>query len=157
MTNPTITEKTAEPNTFDRTVADMKQGVDYATKAQADASEKTLKAAKDFAAFNQASLDAFIQASKIFGAGSQDLFHQATASGQAAFAEILSGFRALVTVKSIKDRIELQASLSRASATWAVSESTRFAQAGIALIEKASAPLTARATAAAETFAALKA
>jgi hypothetical protein len=59
-------------------------------------------------------------------------------------------------VKSIKERIELQASLTRASAAWAVSESTRFAQAGIALIEKASAPPTARATATAETFAVLK-
>jgi hypothetical protein len=153
----TTASKTAEPNTFDRTVTDLKQGADYATKTQAEASEKAVKAAKDFVAFNQASLDAFTQATKILAAGSQDLSRQAAASSQAAFAEILSGFRALVTAKSVKEGIELQASLSRASATWAVSEGTRFAQASIALVEKASAPLTARATAAAETFAALKA
>jgi hypothetical protein len=154
MPNATFIEKTAEANTFDRTVADLKQGVDYATKAQADASEK---AAKNVVAFNRASLDAFTQSTKIFAAGLQDLLHQAAASSQAAFTEILSGFRTLITAKSIKERIELQASLTRASATWAVSESTRFVQASIALIEKASAPLTASAAAVAETFAALKA
>jgi hypothetical protein len=138
------------------TVADLKQGAEYATKAQADVSEQVIKAAKDFVAFNQASLDAFTQASKILTSEAQDLSRQAVASSQAAFAEILSGFRALVTAKSLEESIELQASLARASATWAVSEGTRFAQASIALVEKASVPLTARATAAAEAFAVLK-
>ena len=39
------------------------------------------------------------------------------ASGQSAFAEVLSGFRALVTAKTIKERLDLQASLARVSAT----------------------------------------
>jgi hypothetical protein len=148
---------TATINTFDRTVADLKQGVEYATKARTDISEKTVKAAQDFVAFNQVSLDALAQAGKILATESQDLSRQAVASGQAAFAEVLSGFRALVAAKSVKEGIELQASLTRAAATRAVSEGTRFAQASIALVEKSSAPLIARATAAAETFAALKA
>jgi hypothetical protein len=153
MTTDTITVKTTEPNTFDRTVADLKQGVDYSTKA----SEKTIRAAKDFVAFNQASLEASTQASKIFATEARDLSRQAVACNQAAFDEILSGFRALVGAKSIKENIELQASLTRAAATWTVSEGTRLAQASIALVEKASAPLIACATAGAETFSALKA
>jgi hypothetical protein len=105
MTTDTITVKTTEPNTFDRTVADLKQGVDYSTKA----SEKTIRAAKDFVAFNQASLEASTQASKIFATEARDLSRQAVACNQAAFDEILSGFRALVGAKSIKENIELQA------------------------------------------------
>jgi hypothetical protein len=157
MTTDTITVKTTEPNTFDRTVADLKQGVEYSTKAHAEASEKTIKAAKDFVAFNQASLEAVTQASKIVATEARDLSRQAVASNQAAFDEVLSGFRALVAAKSIKENIELQASLTRAAATWTVSEGTRLAQASIALVEKASAPLIACATAGAETFSALKA
>jgi hypothetical protein len=157
MTTDTITAKTIEPNTFDRTVAELKQGVEFSTKANAEASEKTINAAKDFVAFNQASLEALTQASKIFAAEAQDLARQAIASNQAAFDEILSGVRALVAAKSVKENIELQASLSRAAATWTVTEGSRFAQASIALVEKASAPLIARATAAAETISALKA
>jgi hypothetical protein len=147
--------KTAEPTTFDRTVAELKQGVTYATKAQAAASEKAVKAAKDFVAFNQASVDAFTEAGKIFAAGAQDLSRQAATSGQAAIAEMLSGLRALVSVKSVKESLELQASLTRASANWAVSAGNRFAQANVDLVDKASAPLIARATAAAEAFATL--
>ncbi len=157
MTTDTITAKTIEPNTFDRTVADLKHGVEYSTKAHAEASEKTIKAAKDFVAFNQASLEAFTEASKIFAAEAQDLSRQAVASNQAAFDEILSGLRALVAAKSVKENIELHVSLTRAAATRTVSEGTRFAQASIALVDKASAPLVARATAAVETIAALKA
>jgi hypothetical protein len=153
----TIASKTAEPNTFDRTVADLKQGVNYATAEQAKASEKALKTAKDLVAFNLASLEAFTEATKLLAAGSKELSLQVASSSQAAFAEVLTGFRSIVTAKSVKEGIELQASLTRASAARAVSEGTRFAQASVTLIEKASAPLTARAVAAAETFAALKA
>jgi hypothetical protein len=153
MTTETITA----PNTFDRTIADLKQGVEYSTKAHAEASEKAIKVAKDLVAFNQASLEAFTAASKILADEAQALSRQAVAANQAAFDEILSGFRALVAAKSLKENIELQASLTRAAATWTVSEGTRFAQASIALVEKASAPLVARAAAAAETISALKA
>jgi hypothetical protein len=62
-----------------------------------------------------------------------------------------------VAAKTLKEGIELQASLARTSAHWAVSEGSRFAQAGIDLAEKASAPLTARAALAAETLTPLKA
>jgi hypothetical protein len=145
--------KTVEP----RTALDLKQGVAYATAATAEASEKAMKTAKDFAAFNQASLEAIAQAGKILTTGSQDLLRQMAVSTQSAFAEVISGFQAIASAKSVAERLELQASLARASATRAVTESSRLAQASIELADKASAPLTARAALAAETFAALKA
>jgi hypothetical protein len=143
----TTATKTAQPSALD-----LKQGVAYATAATADASEKAIKAAKDFAAFNQASMKAFTQAGQILTAGTQDLFRQ-----MAAFAETMSAFQALASAKSVKEGLELQASLASTSATRAMSEGSRFAQASIDLVRKASAPLTARAALAAETFSALKA
>jgi hypothetical protein len=175
----TTAPEAAEPHTFDDPVADLKQGTTAAKTAElpavdstvteqkpsaavttavpAEVIEKVAKTAKDFAAFNQGSLAAFTQASQTLATGSQDLFRQMVASSQAAFVEALSGFRALATAKTFKERLELQASLTRASAVWAVSEGSRFTQAGFDLAEKASAPLTARAVLAAETFSALKA
>ena len=76
----TTATKTAQPSALD-----LKQGVAYATAATADASEKAINAAKDFAAFNQASMKAFTQAGQILTAGTQDLFRQMAASSQSAF------------------------------------------------------------------------
>jgi hypothetical protein len=148
----TTATKTAQPN-----VLDLKQGVAYATAATAEASEKAINSAKDFAAFNQASLKAFAQAGQILTAGSQDLFRQMAASTQSAFAEAMSGFQALASATTVKERVELQASLTRTSASRAVSEGSRFAQASIELLQRASAPLTDSAALAAETFAVMKA
>lgn len=148
----TTATKTAQPSALD-----LKQGVAYATAATADASEKAINAAKDFAAFNQASMKAFTQAGQILTAGTQDLFRQMAASSQSAFAETMSVFQALASAKSVKEGLELQASLASTSATRVMSEGSRFVQASIDLVQKASAPLTARAALAAETFSALKA
>ena len=148
--------KTVETNTFDRTVAELKHGVANATQAQAEVSEKAVKAAKDFAAFNKASLEAFTNSGKILVSGSMELYSQVAKSNEAVLTETLSGYRALMAAKSAKEGIELQASLTRAAAARAVSESTRLAQATLALAEKVAAPLTAHAAYTAETYASLK-
>jgi hypothetical protein len=136
---------------------DLKQGVAYATAATAEVSEKAIKSATDFAAFNQASLKAVAQAGQILTTGSQDLFRQMAMSTQAAFAEAMAGFQALASTKTVKESVELQASLARTCASRAVSEGSRLAQAGVELLQRASAPLTDSAALAAETFATLKA
>ncbi len=148
----TTAQMTADPFAFSRTIADLRQGAASAATAQAQVSEKAVNAAKDFATFNQGTLEAVTQAYQILAAGSQDLFRQMVQSSQTAFTEAASGFYALVTAKTVKERLELQASLARTAAYRAVSESSRFAQASLDLAEKASAPLTARAVAATETF-----
>ena len=136
---------------------DLKQGVAYATAATAEASEKAIKSATDFAAYNQASLKALAQAGQILTTGSQDLFRQMAMSTQSAFAEAMSGFQALASATTVKERVELQASFARTSASRAVSEGSRFAQASVELLQRASAPLTDSAARAADTFAMLKA
>jgi hypothetical protein len=151
MSITTAPKITAKPSALD-----LNQGVPYATAAGAEASEKAVKAAKDFVALNQASLRAIAQAGQILTAGSQDLIRQMAASSQSAFAEAMSGFQALARARTLQETFELQASLARTSAAWAMSEGSRFAQASKDLIQKASAPLAASAATAAETFAALR-
>ena len=55
----------------------------------------------------------------------------------------------MASATTVKERIELQTMLFRTSATWAVSESSRFTYASPDLTESASAPLKARVVAAA--------
>jgi len=153
----TIGQISSATHSFDQTVTNLKQGMDSAKTVQAELSGQVARSAKSFADFNQASAAAFVQAGQILATGSQDLFRQAAEANRLAFAETLAGIRAVAGAKTAKDRIELQANLFRTSAIWAVSESSRLARASIDLAESASAPLTARAAAAAEAVAALKA
>ena len=124
---------TSDPFSFSRTIADLKQG---AATAQAQASEKAMNTAKDLATFNQGTLEAVTQACQTLAAGSQDLFRQMAQSSQAAFTEAASGLRALATAKTVKEQLELQASLARTAAHRAVSEGSRFAQASLDLAER---------------------
>jgi len=109
-------------------------------------------AVKGFATLNQGSLDAVTQASQILATGSLDLFRKMIASSQSAYAEALSGWRALASARTVKEQIEAQTSLVRSSTTWAITEGGRFTKASLDLAEKASSPLIARASRAAEMF-----
>ena len=153
----TTAQISRDAHPFDRIIADLKQGIDSTKTLQAEVSGKVVGTAKNVATFNQASFAASVQAGQILAAGSQDLFRQTVESTQSAFTEILAGVSAVADAKTVKERIELQTSLVRASAIRALSESSRFARASIDLTETASAPLKARAVVAAEAMAAGKA
>ena len=142
---------------FDRNIANLQKGVDAAKTLQAETSSYIERSAQSFVAHHQSSVAAFVQACQVLATGSQDLFRQAAEANRLAFTETLAGIRAVAGAKTHKDRIELQANLFRTSAIWAVSESSRFARASIDLTESVSAPLTARAIAAAEAMTAPKA
>ena len=142
----------AAAQSFDNTVADLKNGVASATVAYGALSEKATKTATDLTAFNRGTLEAVAQASQILAAESQDLFRQVAEASQAAFTESLNNVRAIASAKTLKQRLELQANFVRTSAISAISEGSRFARAGVDLAEKVSAPIATRAYVAAETF-----
>jgi hypothetical protein len=142
-------EGTAD-NGFQRAVADIKHNVEAATAAQTKASERVIKTGKEFTAFSQGLVEAYVQAGQIYANGAQELFRQMAQSSQNVFLESLNGFRAFATAKTAKERIELQATFARSSAVWAVSETSRFAHASIELAEKVAQPITAKAIVAAE-------
>jgi hypothetical protein len=73
-------------------------------------------------------------------------------SSQAATTETLSNFRAVLSAKTVKQQLEMQATFARTAAIHAVDETSRFARAYIDLTEKVLAPLAARAYLAADKF-----
>ena len=134
----------ADAFSFDRTIADMKQGVDAATSAQSDMTQKATQAGKDLVAFAQGNVEAVAQASQVFAAGSQDLVRAMMEAGQAIMQEALGNMRAAATAKTPKAAIELQTNFIRSSAIQVITESARIAQSGVDLAERVSAPLVAR-------------
>ena len=145
---------------IDQTVAALKDGVAQATagfeKTQAkvkEGVEKAIRTAEEVAQFNQGNIEAFVKSGQIWAAGVQDISKQIAASSQASFEEAVSTFKALTSVKSLKEALELQAKLARSSVEKAVADTSRLTDASIKLTEQVLAPLTARVTLAVEKFA----
>jgi phasin family protein len=103
--------------------------------------------------FSQGNLEAVLKSGQIWAAGVQDLSKQVAASAQASFEETVSTFKALTSVKSLKDALDLQASLARTTLEKTLAESGKLTDASFKLTEQAIAPITARVTLAVEKFA----
>jgi phasin family protein len=158
-TDATQASAEAAAKGFDQTVASLKDGVAQATAgfAQTQAQvkegmEKAMKTAEEMVAFGQGNLEAFTKSGQIWAAGVQDISKQFAATAQASFDETLSLFKAFGTVKSLKDAVELQSSLTRTSLEKAVAETTKLTDASLKLTEQALAPISARVTLAIEKF-----
>jgi phasin family protein len=111
-----------------------------------------MKSTEDFVAFGKGNLEAFTKSGQIWAAGMQDLTKQFAVTAKASFDESVATFKALSTVKSVKEAIDLQSVYGKAVLAKAMAESNKLADASIKLTEQAMAPLTARVTVAVETF-----
>ncbi len=127
---------------FSETQAKVKEGM-----------EKAMKTAEELMAFSQGNVEAMVKSGQIWAAGVQDISKQMAATAQASFDETMATFKALTSVKSLKDAIDLQASLARATLEKTLSESGKLTDASFKLTEQALAPITARVTLAVEKFA----
>jgi phasin family protein len=103
--------------------------------------------------FSQGNLEALLKSGQIWAAGVQDLSKQVAATAQASFDETMSTFKAMTSVKSLKDAMDLQASLARATMEKTLAESGKLTDASFKLTEQAIAPITARVSLAVEKFA----
>jgi phasin family protein len=146
-------EATQPPETvFEATPAGPSAGLEQ-TQAKMKANmDKTIKAAEELVAFGQGNLEAWAKASQIWVAGVQDLTRTVAATAQAQLDETLATVKALAAAKSLKEAVELQTTLARASVEKAVAETGKLTDAGLKLAEQAWAPLTARASLAVEKF-----
>jgi phasin family protein len=124
---------------YEATQAKMKQGM-----------EKAMKTAEELVAFSQGNVEAMMKSSQIWATGMQDLSKHVAAAAQATMEESMSTFKALTSVKSLKDAFELQAAFARAALEKTMTESGKLTDASFRLTEQALAPITARVTVAVE-------
>lgn len=115
--------------------------------------EKAMKTAEELVAFGQGNVEAFMKSGQIWAAGVQDLSKHVAATAQANFDETMNTFKAMSSIKSLKDAFELQAGLARSTMEKTLAESGRLTDASLKLTEQTLAPITARVTLAVEKFA----
>lgn len=144
---------------FDQTVSALKDSMSGAvagfekTQAEVKANmEKAMRTAEEFMTFGQGNVEAVMRSGRIWAEGMQDLGKSFAATAQAQFDQTMSTFKALAGVKSLKEAIDLQATLARSSVETAVNETSRFTDASLKLAEQAFAPISQRVTLAAEKF-----
>ena len=144
---------------YDKTVSAMKEGMTGAVagfeKTQAEVKskmEKAIKTAEDMVSFGQGNVEAVMKSGQIWAAGVQDLGKTFAATAQAHMDQTVATFKALTSVKSLKEALELQSNLARSSVESAVAETGKLTDASMKLAEQAIAPITARVTLAVEKF-----
>jgi len=112
--------------------------------------EKMMKTAEEMVSFSQGNLEAFAKSSQIWAAGVQDLGKSVAA--QAQMEQTVATMKALAGVKSLKEAIDLQSNLARASVEKVMAETGKITDASLKLAEQTMAPITARVTLAMEKF-----
>jgi len=159
--SPALADRTAEAATkgFEATVTGLKDGMSRAAAGIADTQakvkesmEKAMKTAEELVTFGQGNLEAMVKCGQLWAAGVQDIGKQMAASAQASFEDTVSTFKAMSSVKSLKDAFDLQASLARSTMEKTLAESGKLTDASMKLTEQALAPLTARFSLAMEKF-----
>jgi phasin family protein len=123
------------------TQTDLKTGV-----------KRTMKTAEQFVSFGQGNLEAFIKSSQVLATGLTDLSKHMAAHAQSAMDETAATMKAMTGVKSVKEAIELQTAFTKSYFEKTVAETSKLTEHSIKLAEAAYAPITARVTAAVETF-----
>jgi len=111
-----------------------------------------MKTAEQFVTFGQGNVEALVKSSQIVATGLQDISKQIAANAQATMDETLSTMRALTTVRSIREAMDLQASLARSTFEKAVSQTGQITESSFKLAEQAMEPITHRVTLAVESF-----
>jgi phasin family protein len=149
----------AENKGFDKTLVAMKEGMERAAKGLETSQvkikeqmEKAMKTAEEVLVFSQGNMEALMKASQIYASGFQDISKHFAACGKSSLEETVAFTKSLMSVKSVREAVELQTGFTKSSIEKAVSETSRLTDASVKLAEQASAPITARFTLAVETF-----
>jgi len=114
--------------------------------------ETMINGTENLIAFSKGNLEAFAKSGQIWASGVQELTTQFAAAAKVSFDESIATFKALGTVKSVKEAIDLQSGFARTAFEKVIADSNKIADASMKLTEQTLAPLTARVTAAVETF-----
>ena len=111
-----------------------------------------MQTAEQLVNFGQGNVEALVKSSQIFATGMQDLSKLMAASAQATMDEAMSAFRAMTSVRSLKDAADLQASLARSAVEKALTQSGQVAETTFKVAEQAFAPISSRMAVAVQSF-----
>lgn len=149
----------AATSRFNQSVDAMQDGATSAmaglekTRTEAKGNmDKVMKSAEEMVSFSQGNVEAIVKSGQIWAAGVQDLSKAFAATAQAQMDAAMAAMKALSSVKSLKDAVELHTNATRNSVETVMAETGKLTDASMKLAEQAMAPIAARVTLAAEKF-----
>jgi phasin family protein len=111
-----------------------------------------MKTAEEFVSFGHGNVEALVKSGQIVATGLQDISKLMAASAQASMDEAMNTFRALTSVRSFKEAIDLQAMLARSTVEKTLTQTGQVAETSFKLAEQAIAPIASRMSLAAQSF-----
>lgn len=124
------------------------------TKDQVEkASQQMLKSYDEMTAFNKQNVDAVIQSGTIVAKGVETLGKAVASFTQTSIEQSVATGKALLTVKSMRDLVDLQSAFAKSAFDAFMAESTRMSEMSVKVANEALAPINARVNATVEKFA----
>jgi len=114
------------------------------------AAGKAGEIARSVAGVQRSAIETVVKAGQIYGEGLQGLATHAVEVNRVQFEDTLAHFRALASVKGVKEALELQAKFARATASRALTEGSAFVEDYLKVTNEALAPVTTKVREAAE-------
>jgi phasin family protein len=166
----TRTTKTASPRTAAETAGTAAQGAGEAQavgldmlargRAQAEAMKEQVensgqaffKAYGDLTAFGQANAEALFRSGSIVAKGAEEMGKEVIAFTQASLESGVATGKAMMSVKTLRELVDLQTEYARNSFGGMVAESTRLSEMSVKVANEALEPIGARVNAAVEKF-----
>jgi phasin family protein len=119
-----------------------------ATKVMAHMTKTT----EQVASFSQGNVEAIMRSGQVWAAGCQAISKTIASTAQAHLDQTMSLWKALISVRSLKEAMELQASLPHTSFETAFAEAGKLTDASTKLVKETMAPITEHITLSAEKF-----
>jgi hypothetical protein len=110
------------------------------------------KTIEQMASFSQGNVEAIMKSGQIWVAGSQAISKTMATTAQAHLDQTMSTWKALITVKSLREAMDLRASLTHAPFETAFAEAGKLTDASMRLAEQTMTPIVERFRLAAEKF-----
>ena len=109
-----------------------------------------MKTSQEIVAFGQGNVEAVMKSGQILATGWQDLTRQMTSAAQASMDDAMAAFRAMAGIRTVKEAVDLQATLARSAMEKALSQTGQVAQTSFKLAGEAMAPIASRVSLAVE-------
>jgi phasin family protein len=119
-----------------------------ATKTMANVTKTTA----EITSFSQGNVEAIMKSGQVWAAGCQAMSKTMAAAAQAHLSQTMTNWKALISVRSLKEAMDLRANVTHTSFETTFAETRKFTDASMRLAEQTMAPITERITLAVEKF-----
>lgn len=110
------------------------------------------KTTEQITSFSQGNVEAIMRSGQVWAAGCQAMSKTMAAAAQAHLSQTMTNWKALISVRSLKEAMDLRANVTHTSFETTFAETRKFTDASMRLAEQTMAPITERITLAVEKF-----